>query len=192
MPRRTHLAETFNDILKECDGRKVSIGKIVEAMNHKGFGVLLLIPTIINISPIGAIPGVPAVCNCIIILICAQLLIRRTHPWFPEWVNKVSFSSEKLKTIIKKIQPVIKFIDRFTVRRFTFLASKWVAQIIALICIALAAVSFVLELIPFAAFPPAFTILAFALGLTLKDGVLTIIGFILAAINLVIIPQWIF
>lgn len=192
MPRQTHLADMFTDIIAECKGSKITIGKMVEAMNHKGFGALLLAPTIINVLPTGGIPGVPAVCNTVIILICVQLLIRRPHPWFPEWINKITFSSEKLKFVFDKAKPVITFIDRFTVRRFDFLCSKFVSQIIALICIALASVSYVLEFIPFAAFPPAFAILAFALGLTLKDGAFTILGFVLAAINLVIIPQWIF
>ena len=73
------LTETLEVLKEETKGDKISIGDIVEALNHRGFGPLLIGPSLLVVMPTGAIPGIPSLCALLIILIAAQIAFGKRH-----------------------------------------------------------------------------------------------------------------
>ena len=50
----THVAE---DLIDKPDHQKVRLGELLEAIENRGYGPLILIPAFLSASPLGTIPG---------------------------------------------------------------------------------------------------------------------------------------
>ena len=156
---------------------EVSIGEVVERFGGRGFGPFLLLPALIEISPIGGIPGLPTVLAAIIILVAAQILFGREHLWLPEFIRRRSVSSDTMRKAARKLRPLARWLDRWFHRRFSLLVSapfvKTAAAVVILACVS---VPF-LELVPFASTIPMAVVIAFGLAMTVRDGLLMALAF---------------
>lgn len=92
----TSVGETLDRIEELTkDGEDVRLGAVVEALGHRSHGPFLLIPALIDISPVGGIPGLPTVLGAIIALTAAQMLFGRKHLWLPGFLANRSISAGK-------------------------------------------------------------------------------------------------
>lgn len=182
------LTETLQALKEETHGDHISIGDIVESLNNRGFGTLLIAPALIIVMPTGIIPGVPTVCALLIILVAAQIVMGRHYPWIPKALKEKSFDRKKYKDAVKKCRPITLWVDGFFHERLTFLTKESAQRVIALLCVILALCIIPLELVPFAASLPGLTILIFGLSLSVRDGLLASIGFFVMTITCFVIP----
>lgn len=182
------LTDTLQAIEDETEGEKISFGDIVEALNHRGFGTLLIAPALIGVLPTGAIPLMPNVITLFVILIASQILLGRTYPWMPKRLKSFSFDRETFKKSVKKAKPYTEWIDGFFHPRLKFLTGDLAQRVVAFFCIFLAISISILGFVPFAAAIPCFAILMFGLGLTVHDGLLTGIGFLIMGVSFAAIP----
>lgn len=177
MSGTSSLYETISDVRDKTKGEKIDFEEVVQALNHRGFGPLILLPSIIVILPTGAIPGVPLLTAIFICLIAGQIILGRKYPWLPKRLRDFSFSKEKFERGVEKMTPYIKRIDNFTHERFQFLTSKPIQRLIAVCCIGLALSMIPLGFVPFACMLPAIVMFVLALGISAKDGILILTGF---------------
>ena len=188
MKQKTNLTDTLEAIESETEGDSISFHDLVTALNRRGFGALLIGPALITILPTGAIPGVPALCAVFIILVAAQVVLGRKHPWLPKKLKDMSFNRDKYLKGIQKAKPYTKRIDGFFHPRLRFLTHEASERVISLLCVFLSVAIIVLGFIPFAAMLPASAILLFGLGLSVHDGLLTAFGFALMGATFAAIP----
>lgn len=160
---------------------RMTLGEMVEAVEDRGFGPILLVPALLSMLPTGAIPGMPTLLAVLILLVAGQMLYGRSHPWLPRRLRKVGISREKFMTGRQKVQPVVRFIDRFVHPRLTFLSTPVAARLLAALAILMAFTMPPLELVPFAGTLPGLSLLFLALGLSARDGVLILIGVVFGA-----------
>ena len=176
----THaLTGTLNIIRDGTEGDEISVQALIEALNSRGFGPLLIGPALITILPTGAIPGVPDVCALIVILMSLQILFRRTHPWMPLRLADFSFSREKFLGAIEKAKPYTRKVDRVIYPRLKYFTRDVFEPVIALIAIILSVCIMIMGFIPFLAALPASGILFLGLGLVGRDGLMMVFGFII-------------
>ncbi len=172
------LTDTLNVIRDDTKkGEDISIGDLVDALNSRGYGPLLIGPALLTVLPTGAIPGVPAISALMIIFISVQILLGQSHPWLPKRIKKFSFSRKKFIAGLDKIKPYTEFIDSFFYPRLEFLTRKELKPFIAILCIILSLGIIVLGWIPFLAMIPASGILLLGLGLSARDGLLVALSF---------------
>lgn len=182
---------TFNEILDEMEEAEdsgsgdIKVADLMEKLNSKGYGPMLFVPALIMLLPTGAIPGVPIICGLIIILLCVQIIMQRHTPWLPKRIENMQISEEKLDRGIDMSRPYAKKIDNYTSERFTFMTSHTALSIICIPCILLAGLTVPLEAIPFAASIPAVALCVIALGVSVNDGLLLLIGTVLSTIALI-------
>jgi hypothetical protein len=188
MQQTRDLTNLIQYMCKNTEGKKVDLVTLLETLNARGFGPLLAGPSIITIMPTGAIPGVPAFCALLIILVCAQILLGNTHPWVPKKVRNFSFSRDKFLHYAGKCTPYTQFIDKLIYPRMSFLVKGKAEYLVALICILLAISIIILGFIPFAALIPASGVLLLGLSLMGRDGLLFIIALLFAAASLALAP----
>jgi len=181
----TGTLEALND---ETTGEEVSVVDVVEALNSRGYGPLLIGPALITILPTGAIPGVPAVCALLIIFISAQILIKKSHPWLPKKLRDFNFKREKLLSALNKAKPYTQKVDKLIYPRIRFLTGDAAKPVIAISSILLSLAIIVLGFIPFLAALPAAGILLLGLGLSGRDGLFVILAFLICLISLSIVP----
>lgn len=192
MSRVTNITETLEAIKDSSENSKISFGDIVKALNHRGFGPLIVGPALITALPTGAIPGIPAICGLFIALVCAQMVIGRPYPWLPKKLKGMSFDREQYIKNFDKVKSYTKKIDSFFHPRFKFLVSDFAQRVIAVICLFLALITIGAGFIPFLPLLPAFTILLFGVGVSVHDGLLTALGMIFLSITLIVVPWMIF
>jgi len=162
------------------DQQKVSVGDIQKKVGQRSFGPFLFVPAIIEISPVGGIPGVPTMLALIVALFAFQLLIGRHHFWMPGFLAHRSINGQKLEKGLNKIRPAVRWLDKVSNRRLDWATSKGFLRVIAVLCIVLATSVPPLELLPFASTAPFSAICLFGLGITTQDGAAVVLGLLLA------------
>lgn len=153
---------------------KVTIGDVLDAIGDRSYGPALLIPALIEITPIGGVPGVPSFLALFIALVAGQLLFDKDHLWLPHFIQRRSVSGDKLHQAADRLNPLAKRLDRWFHGRLTrFVRQPW-PRIAAAIVMALCLTVPPLELVPFASTAPMLAIAAFGLALLVRDGLLMI------------------
>ena len=179
-----HVNTPFDDILDDLDRHggdgEVSVGTIQREIGEKALGAFLFLPAILEISPLGGVPGVPSFLAAIIAIVAVQVLIGRHRLWLPGFVERAHVSGSKLCTAVRYLRGPARFIDRFFHDRLRALTTAPFDRIVALVCLALTLTVPPLELIPFATTIPMATIALLGLALLFDDGLLVIAGLTLA------------
>lgn len=172
-PKR--LSELLDHFVAATEGQdQVAIADLLESLNSRSHGPILLFPAIIAVSPIGMIPGMSIVTGTLIILIATQMMFFSSRPWIPKRLAEFEFSREKLKNGTEKTKRWVKWFEMAVFRRFEVLTTGLAIYPVALICILLALLFYPLAFVPFGVLLPGLAITMFALGLTARDGLLIV------------------
>jgi hypothetical protein len=168
----------------EKDSR-VAVADMMAAVGRRSFGPLLLVPGLIVVSPLSAIPGLPTAMAIIVALVATQLLFRRRCFWLPGWILRRSVDAQLLLRALRALRPVARFVDRMTRPRLQVLAGTdgFTGYPVALLCLLIALTMPPLELIPFVNSLAGAALTIFGLALITRDGLLVLFaGAICAAI----------
>jgi len=155
---------------------RVAISEIQDSLGKRSFGPFLFVPAIIEISPVGGIPGVPTLLALIVALFSIQMLIGRDHFWLPGFLAKRTVSGAKLDKGLNKVRPAVRWLDRISRARLGWAISQGFLRMLAVLCVLLATSIPPLEFLPFASTAPFTAIALFGLGITTRDGLLVILG----------------
>lgn len=177
-PKRDTLTQLLDDLEENLTQDIIEIGQVVEMFRNRGFGALLLVPSLITVLPTGAIPLIPAVCGALISFICIQMIIGREHLWLPERLKKFTFPRERLQKGISYARPVTRQIDKFLYRRFSPLIGEISQRFTALICLCLSLIMIFIGFIPMLPATVALPIFFFGLGYIARDGVIIALGYL--------------
>lgn len=155
---------------------RVCIADVLDDFGPRSFGVFMLVPPLIELSPIGAIPGVPSFLALVVALTAAQLLFGKDCVWMPQFIQARSVSSRRLHRAVMKLRGVAQWLDTRSYNRLESLTSGLWVKIAAAVVIVLCCMVPPLELLPFASSAPMLAIAAFGLALTVRDGALMAIA----------------
>lgn len=173
------------DRLEEvASGEKVSIGQVTESFGHRSIGPFLFVPAILDISPIGAIPGLPTALALLLLLFAVQVAIGRDHLWLPSFIEQRHIRADRLRASVDKLRSTGRWLDRWFHGRLAALTTKRFVQVAGIAATGMTFLVPPLELFPFATTLPMGTIAIFGLAITVRDGLLMVAGLILAAVSL--------
>lgn len=169
-----------------AENPRVCIGDVLDDFGRRSFGVFLLLPPLIELTPIGGVPGVPSFLALIVAITAIQLLLGKDHVWLPAFIQNRSVSGRRLHRALMKLRGAAHWLDERSHKRFKALTQGVWVQIAALVAIALCALVPPLELIPFASTVGLLPSAAIGLALIVRDGVLMALALALgvAAIGL--------
>lgn len=180
------MIDQIVDLAKSNDS--VRVGDMIEALGHRGFGPLLFVPAMIELTPIGGVPGVPTVLATIIALIAAQIVLGRNHFWLPDILERRTVSAGALTKAADVLQPMATRMDRWFGQRLLKMVKPVMQRVAAGVVIAHCATVPPLELIPFASSIPMLSIALIGLAMMAYDGVLMLVALIWAACALIVGP----
>lgn len=167
------------------DQGQVSIDAILDVVGRRSFGALLLFAGLITLAPIiGDIPGVPSIMGILVLLVAGQVLFRHEHFWLPGWMLRRSVSRDNLCKALRWLQRPARFIDRLLRPRLTVLIRPFGAYVIAFLCLQIALIMPVMEVVPFSANAAGLVLAAFGLALIACDGVLALVAYATLALSL--------
>lgn len=178
----TEIVEELKTCSRESDNGTVSVGAIIDALDHRGYGPALAILPLIELSPLGGIPGFPTLLALTLALITVRLLMGYEHLWAPEWLRRRTLNSDRVMKSMQWLKPVSLRIDAKLHERLSRFAGPTGRRAACIVILLLLLTVPPLELIPFATSGPMIVIAIFGLGLLFRDGLLMLIGFVGAAI----------
>lgn len=155
---------------------------MAEAFGSRSHGPFLLVPALIEVSPIGGIPGLPTALAATIALFAAQLVIGRKHLWLPGFIARRKFKADKVRKGADKLRGVARFLDRWFHGRLPALTKGPFVRAAGVVVILLCLTVPPLELLPFASTAPMAAIAAFGLAMMVRDGVLMLAAFALSGV----------
>ena len=174
-------ARPFSRVIEDLGARdepKLYLGELVNAFGERGFGALLLFLGLINALPLP--PGSTTVLGAPLLLVSLQVLVRSDQIWLPRWALKGSIDRAGYRKASVRIIRPLRQIERLSRPRLLAMTGPTSEMAIGLICSILA---FILVLpIPFGNMAPAITIAIFGYGMTQRDGIVILLGWIGAAL----------
>ncbi|PAV24707.1 hypothetical protein C8D92_101305 [Tamilnaduibacter salinus] len=185
------ITNVLHRIREQAEGDEVAVGTLIDALEHRGFGPLLLAPALIALLPTSGIPGVPSVCGLLIFLIAIQGALGKRSPWVPGRLRRLSMRPQTLVKVVDRVQPYTRRIDRWFRPRWVFLTRAPINRIVALGCAVSGLTMIPLELVPFAGTAPALAITLAAIGMSTRDGIMIVVASLAAAGTLaLLVTQW--
>ena len=179
-----HLKETINNISYSCEGHRVTLGSMTDAIEMQDFGILLIVPALIVLLPVSFIPGISSLCAAITLFAGIHILFGREVLWLPKRVRNISFNGSKVTRVLGKMGPVAKKMDRLSKPRFSFMTTGYAEKLVSGIVVILASASIFLGFIPFIDMAFMLPVVFFGLGSYTQDGLITGIGWLVLAISI--------
>lgn len=159
----------------------LTIGKLMDLLEHRAFGLGILIFSIPSVLPLSSIPGVAALFSLPILLLALQLIIIRKKPWLPHWLRNKKLNSDTLTRFLQNAIPYVQKAEKLIRPRYAFCRRPFVQPFIG---ITLVLLSILLMLpIPLSNMIFGSLIALIALGLIENDGLILLIGVTLSIIT---------
>lgn len=180
-----HEPRSVEEVIGELDelaahNNKVCIGDVLDDFGRRSFGPFIMLPALIEITPVGGIPGVPTLLAAIIALVAVQMLIGRDHVWLPQFIQKRAVGAKKLHKSINKLRGIAHWLDGHSKDRLGKLTERGWLKVAALAVIVLCVTVPPLEFLPFASTAPMLAIAAIGLALIVRDGLVMLCALLLA------------
>lgn len=181
----------FDQLIAQTEGETVSVRDLLAVVGARSYGPIILLLGFIAVSPITIIPGATWIVALLTLLITGQIVIGMRRPWIPRKLLDFSFKRSLLVDGTSAARNWAGVFDSVLKPRLSFLTRKPFLQLVALMCIGAALITFPLGFVPFGPLLPGMTILVFGLGLIARDGVVillasaSLIGAILVLIRLI-------
>jgi hypothetical protein len=181
----TGIVEELERSADGTEGDVVEVGHLVDALDHRGYGPALAILPLVELSPLGGVPGFPTLLALTLGALTVRLLLGYKHLWVPDWLRRRKLDSGRVISAMKWLRPVSLRIDATLHERLSRFAGPAGrrASCIVILCLLLTVPP--LELIPFATSGPMIVIATFGLGLLFRDGLLMLLGFAGAALAVI-------
>lgn len=181
----TELVEELAKCAEETGGDRVSVGNLIDALDHRGYGPALAGLPLIELSPIGGIPGFPTLLALLLAILSVRLLLGYEHFWAPAWLRRRKLNSDRVIKSMEWLKPVSLRIDAKLHKRLSPLAGPAERRAAGIVILCLLLTVPPLEFVPFASSGPMIVIAIFGLGLLFCDGLLMLLGFVGAVIAFV-------
>lgn len=186
----SELLDRIEEAAKDEDD--VSVDDLLDEVGRRSFGPLLLLAGLITLAPvIGDIPGVPTIIGIFVLLTGVQLVFHRDHFWLPRWLLKRTIDQDKLCKAVAWMRKPAGWVDRVMKPRLAIVTSGAMAYVIAVVCICIALLMPLMEVVPFSANLAGAALTAFGLASIAHDGLValfafafTIAGGVVVAMNL--------
>jgi hypothetical protein len=174
----------LREFLASQTGPRVKFGDLRDALDDRGFGVLLFIfafPNLVaaNIPLLSSVLGLP------LVLLGAQLTYGRHKPWFPRWLTEQSFPREKFTAFMLRALPYLERTEKLFRPRLTALLS-WTAERFIGVVVLILAIILALP-IPFGNWLPALSISIIGLAIVERDGLAVLVGLWIAVVSLIVV-----
>ena len=155
---------------------QISIAELAEMFGGRAIGALLFVFGLICMLPLP--PGATTLLGFPLLLLAPQLVIGASAPWLPSRVKQRTIATAGLSKTLPRAIPWLQRIEAVSRPRLVFLFKPLGERVLGLVCTALAIV-LVLP-IPGGNIVPAAAISALAFALIQRDGVIALLGYLVA------------
>jgi hypothetical protein len=172
-------------LVRDFPGERLTMGDIVDALQDRAFGLLMLLLALPNCPPMPGIPFVSTVTGTPLAFFAGQLALGHHTPWLPERLRRRSIGRAQLLRALIVIAPYVRRVERLLKHRLPWLATGRGERVAATVAFLLAVI---LALpIPGGNLLPAWAIVFFSLGILERDGACIVVGGIVTVVALALV-----
>jgi hypothetical protein len=165
---------TLQQVLAAAPTNEVTLHWLILRLGDRSFGVVLLL-----LGLLGFLPGVSGFAGILLAVPAVQMILSRPGPVLPRRIAHRPFSTRQLAGLIRRIIPVLRYVERFSHPRYPRLCSsiKPLVGVVVLLqgCVLVAPV-------PLSNLPPAMAVVLTAFAYLEEDGVLLLVALAAATI----------
>jgi hypothetical protein len=162
-------------LLEEAPRDQVTLGWLIDHLQKRAFGLLLLI-----LSVLGLAPGVATIIGLVIAIPAVELMLGRETPTLPRFLTARSMPTPKFAAAVNRLIPFFRTMETIVRPRFQ-LPFRTTNGLVGLLV-------FLLAITLFAPFPfniiPTLVIMLIAFSYLQEDGVFLCISFAAAVLSL--------
>jgi hypothetical protein len=184
-PDGNHEPESLGDVLDGVQAQvgderntppDMSLGELLAAVGRQSYGPLLLLIGLFAISPATILPGMTWLAAALTLVVAGQLALGFKHAWLPRWALDAKAPRALVRLGVREARGWSGRLGGLLRPRLTFLAKPPFANLVGVLCIAAALVTFPLGLIPLAPLAPGLAVVFFGLGMVARDGLWLALG----------------
>ncbi|NBX65462.1 MAG: exopolysaccharide biosynthesis protein [Proteobacteria bacterium] len=167
------LSVLFERVLTPFAGQTTPIGKIVEALHERGFGVLLVLFSLPLCIPIPKPPPVDTILGLPLFYLCSQMIQGKDAPRLPKKILDYTVSADLLIKAFSRGRPWLERFERLFHPRMTGVFSD---HALSLICgiLGMGLTCSVLVPFPFSNTVPSVCMVIMATGIICRDALAAI------------------
>ncbi|WP_395646637.1 exopolysaccharide biosynthesis protein [Terricaulis sp.] len=148
----------------------MTMGDLLSSVGRQSYGPLLLLIGLFAISPATVLPGMTWFAAALTLIVAGQMALGLKHIWLPGWVLRAKAPRALVRGGVREARSWSSRLSVLLRPRLTFLTKPPFVNLIALLVIAAALVTFPLGLIPLAPLAPGLAVAFFGLGMVARDG----------------------
>lgn len=176
-PDRT--SEILVRIAEQDGSGAISLEMLAGALRSRAYGLMLFVFALPTCFPMP--PGIPTLCGLVMILIGVHLVVDRKALWLPGFLARRSIDRSSLRKGVARVLPAIRLIERVSRPRMAFTGRRPGRAAIGLVVVVLGLI--LLLPIPLVGnIPPGIAAAVIGIGMTERDGVVVLAGFLAAAV----------
>jgi hypothetical protein len=162
----------LEDLIDVFPNEKVSVGELLDRLDSRAHGVLLLILALPMLIP--NIPGISTIFGVLMLLPAWQLMIGHGRMWLPQKMRNWTFSRDGFTRALNAAIPTLKRVEYLIRPRLSFLAAWPATSLVGFQTFVMA----VVLILPIwgANLTPGITVTLTALGLLQRDGLLILLS----------------
>ncbi|QGZ93201.1 exopolysaccharide biosynthesis protein [Terricaulis silvestris] len=170
------LDEISTKVRDDATPETLTLGEVIDAFGRRSYGPLLLVIGLFAISPATIVPGLTWLAAALTLVVAGQMALGLKRIWLPRGALQAELPRDAVLGGIEKSRGFANRIDGLLKPRLTFLSGPPFVNVVALLCIAAALITFPLGLIPFAPLAPGIAVVFFGLGMVARDGLWLLLG----------------
>jgi hypothetical protein len=122
-PAYRRASDVLVGIAASAQGPRVTFGEIMASLEERAFALLMVVLGLPNILPMP--PPIPLLCGLFLVFIALQIVLGRHQPWIPARALAASVPRDRLDLAVARATPVLRWLERFSRRRLSFLSVSW-------------------------------------------------------------------
>lgn len=160
----------------------VTLAEVFADLGDRSFPTMILIPALVLVSPLSAIPGMTGTLGLTITLLLGQRLFGRKVLWLPRWLGRLQIPTAKLERAVLWLRKPAARMDRMLAPRMTTFADGALKRLPMSVVTVSAMCLPLLEFLPMSGTTMGAAITLYAAGLLARDGRFVLIGASLVAL----------
>lgn len=178
------LSTELQDFVASLDGEGCSLFEFLEVIGDRGFGLMLLLLAMPAALPVPA-AGYATPFGLVMALLGLQIALGRPSPWLPGWLGRRRIPFKLLRFSIKNARLPLRAVELLIRPRLARVARSRATHIGLGLGIALLSLLMSVPL-PLTNTAPSFVIFLLAAGFLEEDGLMMVLGMLLAPVAVAI------
>lgn len=167
---------------KESDDDYLTIHEIMQLLDERGFGIMIIIFALPNLFP-GFLPPIPTLFAIPLSVFSVQMILRMDAPYLPNFISKRKLKRASLQKAINKSLPYMTKVESIIRPRIEIMTTETVQRYLGVLML-LFSLTVALP-IPLTNFWPSVALILIGIGLVTRDGLAVIVGLIWGVIYII-------